>query len=72
MNRADKYLARAQHCMEMAGRTQHDEDKRSWLLLAKTWLGMITEGQQTARNDFDAAIRDEGTGLRAVNLRVVR
>jgi hypothetical protein len=41
MNKVDKYYARARHCMEMADRTQHDEDKRSWLLLAATWVDMI-------------------------------
>jgi hypothetical protein len=48
MNNIDKYNAHARHCMDMAARAQHADDKRSWLLLAETWLEMIPEFQRTA------------------------
>jgi hypothetical protein len=47
MSKVDQYHAHAQHCMEMAARARHDADKRSWLLLAATWLDMIPERQRT-------------------------
>jgi hypothetical protein len=72
MSKADSYFAHARHCMDKAAQVQHAEDKRSWLLLAEIWLDMIPEGQRTAADRFDAAVRDHRADLRAVNLRVVQ
>lgn len=72
MNKAEKYRARVRHCREMAARARHDDDKRSWLLLAETWLDMTPERQRAAGDRFDAVLRDRRVGLRAVDLRPVR
>jgi hypothetical protein len=74
MSKVDKYNDHAQHCMDKAAQAQHANDKRSWLLLAETWLKMVPEGQRTAadRFDADAVGHSQGAGLRAVNLRVVQ
>lgn len=63
LNKTDKYAARARHCMDMAARARHDEDKRSWLLLAETWLDLIPERQRTTGGRFDAVVCNQGAGL---------
>jgi hypothetical protein len=69
MNKIDEYSTHARHCVDMAAHAQHAKDKRSWLLLAETWLDLIPEHQRTATDLFEAAIRHQRADL---NLRVVR
>jgi hypothetical protein len=69
MNKIEDYSTHARHCMDMAAHAQHAKDKRSWLLLAGTWLDMIPENQRPATDLFDAAVRNERADL---TLRVVR
>jgi hypothetical protein len=69
MSKIEEYSIHARHCMEMAAHAQHAKDKRSWLLLAETWLDLIPEHLRTAPDLFDAAIRNQKADL---NLRVVR
>lgn len=60
MNKMDKYNAHARLCMDKAAQAQHADDKRSWLLLAETWLQMIPERQRTAADRFDAVVPNHG------------
>jgi hypothetical protein len=69
MNKIDEYRLHARHCMDRAAHAEHAKDKRSWFLLAETWLDMIPEQQRTTTDLFDAAIRFRKADL---NLRVVR
>jgi hypothetical protein len=69
MNKIDEYRLHARHCMDMAAHAERAKDKRSWLLLAETWLDMIPEQQRTETDLFNAAIRYQEVDL---NLRVVR
>lgn len=41
MSKADQYRDRAHHCMMLAERSTHPEDKASWLGLARAWLDLI-------------------------------
>jgi hypothetical protein len=69
MSKTEEYSIHARHCMDMAAHAQHAKDKRSWLLLAETWLDLIPEHQRTATDLFDSALRYQ---LADLNLRVVR
>jgi hypothetical protein len=71
MSNVEKYEARARHCMDKAAQAQHAEDKRSWLLLAETWLDLIPGRQRTTGDRSNTALRSQEAGLRAANLRVV-
>jgi hypothetical protein len=68
MNKMDKCNAHARHCMDMAARAQHADDKRSWILLAEIWLEMIPEHERMAADRFDTVVRNQGAGLTAVNI----
>lgn len=72
MNKIDRYNAHARHCMDMAARAQHADDKQAWLLLAEVWLDLIPECQRTPADRFDALARNQGVDLRAVDLRLVQ
>jgi hypothetical protein len=72
MSNVDKYEAHARHCMDKAAQAQHAQDKRSWLLLAETWLDLIPGHQRVTAEPSAAAIRNQETALRTANLHIVR
>jgi hypothetical protein len=56
-----EYRANAHHCLRMAEDPLNWEHKRTWLNMAETWLGMITELQQRPEEMFEKTVRDHGT-----------
>ena len=62
MDRSDEYRKNARLCQEMANSTRNEQDKRSWLELAASWLGMLRAEEQTKAEVFDAQASKRGTG----------
>lgn len=68
MSNVEKYEAYARRCMDKAASAHHAEDKRSWLLLAETWLDLIP-----GRPPIEAvAHHNQDAALKGANLRLVR
>jgi hypothetical protein len=61
MTDADKYRANAHHCLRMAEDPVNWEHKRTWLSMAETWLGMISEPQRRPVGLFEKAVGARGT-----------
>jgi hypothetical protein len=60
MTDADKYRANAHYCLRMAEDPLNWEQKRTWLNMAETWLGMIPEPHRRRQEMFESAVRDQG------------
>jgi hypothetical protein len=46
----------------MADRTRNEDEKRTWLQMAASWLRMIRQPQPSAHENFDAQESEMGTG----------
>ena len=62
MDESDEYRAHAAECERMAQATIREDDKRQWLRLAQSWLGLIRTAERTPIEAFDAESRSKGTG----------
>jgi hypothetical protein len=43
MSKSDEYLAYVAECQRKADSSIEEEDKRPWLSLAQSWLGLVRE-----------------------------
>jgi hypothetical protein len=59
VGKPDEYMAHARHCMDMADQARHDDDKRSWVLLAETWMEMLPD-----RENGNGSFQRHGTQSR--------
>ena len=61
MSDVDKIRANAICCLRKANDESSDEIAKTWLDLADTWLGMLSEAQRTQEEAFEITVRDRGT-----------
>jgi hypothetical protein len=57
----EQYRAHAAECQRMADASAREDDKRQWLSLAQSWLGLISSRERPAQAP-DAESRAEGSG----------
>jgi hypothetical protein len=60
MSDVDKIRANAISCLRKANDESSDEIAKTWLDLADTWLGMLSEAQRTQEEAFEITVRNRG------------
>jgi hypothetical protein len=60
----DEYRAHAAECQRMADASVQEADRRQWLSLAQSWLGLIRTPERTPTDTFDAETRTKGADHR--------
>jgi hypothetical protein len=62
MDKYDEYRKLAREAQDMADKTEYQDDKASWLRIAKGWLEMLPKPRQSAEQRSDAQSKAKGTG----------
>jgi hypothetical protein len=57
MSKVDEYRAYAAECQRMANASAKHDDKRQWLNLAQSWLGLM----RTREHRLDGPVQAEAT-----------
>jgi hypothetical protein len=58
MDKVSEYWAQAAECHRLANASASEDDKRQWLWMAQSWLGLI----RTLEHGPDAQVQAKGTG----------
>ena len=62
MSKRDEYGAHAALCQRRADESTNEEDKRQWLSLARSWIGLIQMSDRTYIDAASAEARVKGIG----------
>jgi hypothetical protein len=52
MSKLDEYLAHAAQCQRKADTSTGEDDKRQWLSLAQSWLGLVRTRERAEVEDL--------------------